>query len=152
MQLGGPATPRPAQRVIVRLVTTYPARRFDLQIRPLPGTGGVLMGTGDGRVNAHVPRDQTHRIGLTLQPGQDPRPGAITLPAPVQPVHRTPVPVTVRHVPPRRPGPYPPPDPVNQLPLAPLRRPTPLLALRQQRFQHRPLPVGQVEPPRHRYA
>src|SRR5439155_25900421 len=43
------------------------------------------------------------------------------------------------------------PDPIDQLPLAPLRRPTRLLTLRQQRLQHRPLPVGQVEPPRHRY-
>src|SRR5439155_4841853 len=151
MQLGGPATPRPAQRVIVRLVTTYPARRFELQFRPLPGTGGVLMGTGDGRVNAHVPRDQTQHISPALQPGQDPRPGAITLPASVQPVHRAPMPVAVRHVTPGRPGPYPPPDPIDQLPLAPLRRPTRLLTLGQQRLQHRPLPVGQVEPPRHRY-
>src|SRR2546421_2560428 len=61
------------------------------------------------------------------------------------------MPVAVRPVTPRRPGRYPPPDPIDQLPLAPLRRPTRLLTLGQQRLQHRPLPVGQVEPPRHRY-
>src|SRR5207248_9174599 len=99
MQLGGPATPRPAQRVVVGLVTTYPARRFELQIRPLPGTGGVLMGTRDGRVNAHVPRDQTQHISPALQPGHDPPPAPITLPASVQPVHRAPRPVALRPVP-----------------------------------------------------
>jgi hypothetical protein len=46
--------------------------------------------------------------------------------------------------------PHPPAHPVNQLPLGPQRRPTRSLRGGQQRLQHRPLRVRQVEPPRHR--
>jgi hypothetical protein len=64
---------------------------------------------------------------------------------------RSPSAVGRRDVPPRRPGPDPPPDPVYELPSRPLRWPPWLLSARQQRLQHRPLRIGQVEPPRHRY-
>ena len=49
-----------------------------------------------------------------------------------------------RHVPPRRAGPHPPPDPVNELPLRPLRRAARLRPGRQHRLQHRPLLIGQI--------
>src|SRR5690606_35073971 len=59
-------------------------------------------------------------------------------------------------VPPGRAGSHPPPNPVNQLPLAPLGRTTCPFRLGQHRpenrLQHRPLRVSQVEPPRRRYA
>jgi hypothetical protein len=59
--------------------------RFDLRIRLFAGTGGMLVRTGDGRVHGHVPGDQADRVSSALQPGQDPRPGAVALPAPVHP-------------------------------------------------------------------
>ncbi len=109
------------------------------------------MRPGDGGVHAHIPTDQPQRVGPALQPAQNPRPDALPLPTPEQAIDRLPMPVTVRHIPPRRPSAHPPPDPVNELPLTPLRRPTRLPTPGQQRLQHRPLRVAQVEPPRHRY-
>jgi hypothetical protein len=70
-------------------------------------------------------------------------------------IARTPMPrarTWVARPAPRRTSPYPPPDPVDQLPLAPLRWPARLLALGQQRLQHRPLLVGQVRPCGHGYG
>src|SRR5690606_25861745 len=75
----------------------------------------------------------------------------IPLPATKQPVDGLPRSVAGRHIPPRGTHPQPPPDPIDELPPAPLRRPA-LARSGQQRLQHRPLHVGQVEPPRHRYA
>src|ERR687897_3453175 len=62
------------------------------------------------------------------------------------------VPVAVRHVPPRRPGPGPPQDPVDHLPvIAPpasaARRP-----VRQQRLQPGPLPISQIVTIEHKPA
>jgi hypothetical protein len=48
--------------------------------------------------------------------------------APEQAIHRLPRPICGRHIPPWRPSPDPPPNPVNQLSVAPLRR-TPLASL-----------------------
>src|SRR5690606_31874628 len=129
-----------------------PRRWLRLQIRPPTGSGGVLVRPGDGGVHAHIPTDQPQRVGPALQPAQNPRPDALPLPTPEQAIDRLPMPVTVRHIPPRRPSAHPPPDPVNELPLTPLRRPTRLPTPGQQRLQHRPLRVAQVEPPRHRYS
>src|SRR5690606_27563192 len=151
MQLGGPPAPGATQRVIVRLDLAGPRRWLRLQIRPPTGSGGVLVRPGDGGVHAHIPTDQPQRVGPALQPAQNPRPDALPLPTPEQAIDRLPMPVTVRHIPPRRPSAHPPPDPVNELPLTPLRRPTRLPTPGQQRLQHRPLRVAQVEPPRHRY-
>ena len=87
---------------------------------PFAGPGGVLMGTGDGGVDADLPGDQPLGVGLGLQPGQDPLPGAIALPAAKQPIHRLPGPVAGGHIPPRRPGAGSPADPINQLAFAPV--------------------------------
>ncbi|GAA4053687.1 hypothetical protein GCM10022214_00250 [Actinomadura miaoliensis] len=84
------------------------------------------------------------------QAGDDPRPHSRPLPAAEQSVHRLPGAVALRYVPPRRTGPHPPPDPIDELPFRPLRRPTRLSGDWQQRLQPRPLLIGQVEPPRHR--
>jgi deazaflavin-dependent oxidoreductase (nitroreductase family) len=54
------------------------------------------------------------------------------------------------HVPPGRTDPDPPADAIDQPASGPFRRTTWLLRLRQQRLQHRPLRVTQVEPLRHR--
>ena len=76
--------------------------------------------------------------------GEDLLPGAVALPAAKQPVHGLPGPIAGRHVPPRRPGPGPPADPVDQLAFAPGGWPAGLDALGQQRLQPGPLLVGQV--------
>ncbi len=99
------------------------ARRLFLPVAVRPGSRSVLVRPGNGGIDAHVPGDQTVCVGLLLQRGQDPCPGAIALPSPVPSVHGAPVPVAVRHVPPWRAGAYPPPDSVDELPFAPLRRP-----------------------------
>jgi hypothetical protein len=117
-----------------------------------PGTSPVLVRPGHRGVHRHVPGDQPGRIRPCLQGGHDLPPGAVPLPVAEQPVHRLPVAIPVRDVPLRRTGADPPPDPVDQLPPCPRRRPTRLLAARQQRLQHRPLRIGQVGTAGHRYG
>src|SRR5215217_5832850 len=82
---------------------------------PFAGPSGVLMGTGDRGIDADVPGDQALGVGLGVQRGEDPLPGTVTLPAPKQPIDGLPRPVASGHVPPRRPGPGPPADPVDEL-------------------------------------
>ena len=148
VHLGGQPAPGPAQRVIIWL-GHRPAGRLGLQITAPAGPGGVLVRPGDGGVHAHIPGDQPLRIRPALQPGQDLAPGAVALPAAEQAIHRLPRPVGRRHIAPRRPGPHPPPDPVNQRALRVLRGAAPVPA-GQQRPQRRPLRVRQVRPPAHR--
>jgi hypothetical protein len=155
MNLRGQPTAGPAQRMIGRLLlTVWPviARWFQLPVTIPAGAGRVLMRPSDRGIHTDIPGDQPGRVRPGLQPGHHPPPHTAPLPAAEQAVHRLPGPVTRWHVPPRRPDPHPPPDPVNELPLTPFRRPAWLAPTRQQRLQLRPLPVGQVEPPRHRYA
>ena len=111
---------------------------------PLCGPGGVLMGAGDGGVDADVPGDQPLGVRLGLQAGEDALPGAVALPAAKQPIDGLPGPVAGGHIPPRRPGPGPPADPVDQLAFAPGGWPARLDALGQQRRQPGPLLVGEV--------
>src|SRR5881392_4198599 len=92
----------------------------------------MLVRPGSGRVHADIPGDQPGRVRPALQLGPDPRPRADALPATEQAVDRLPGPVPPGHVPPRRAHPAPPPDPVDQLSLGPLRRAARLLALGQQ--------------------
>src|SRR5256886_3494606 len=143
---GQPATRAP-QRVIARLDHDTTGR-FPLVIWLPPSARGVLMSPGDRGVHRHIPGNQTGSVGSGLQPGHDPRPDPGPLPAPKQAVDRLPRAVAVWYIPPRRTDPHPPPDPIDELPLAPLRRPTRLLRLGKQRFQPRPRSVGQVQPPR----
>jgi hypothetical protein len=93
-----------------------------------PGAGLVLVRPGDRGVHADNPADQPGRIRQGLQRRQHPRPGPIPLPAPKQRVHR-------------RPGPY-------RSGTSRHRAPTRV----RHRLQYRPLRVGQVVPPRHRYS
>ena len=102
------------------------------------------MGSGHRGVHADLPGDQPFGVGSGRQGGEDLAPGAVALPAAKQPVHRLPRPVAGRHIPPRRPGPGPPADPIDQLPLAPGGWPAGLLAGGQQRLQPGPLFVGEV--------
>jgi hypothetical protein len=123
---GQPAT-RTSQRVISGLAARSVAdstRRFLLLVRPGAGLGGVLLRPGNRGVHAHLPADQPHRIGPCPQGGNDPLPHPGPLPAAEQGVHRLPGAIAVRHIPPRRTHPHPPPDPINELPFRPLRRPT----------------------------
>jgi len=68
VQLGGPATPGPAQRVIVGLDADT-ARRLSLLATTAAGAGGVLVGAHDRGIHAHVPSNQAGVIGQRLQPG-----------------------------------------------------------------------------------
>jgi hypothetical protein len=111
---------------------------------PLCGPGSVLVRPGHRGIHADLPGDQALGVGLGLQGGENPPPGAVALPAPEQPVHRLPGPVAGGHVPPRRAGAGPPADPVDELAFAPGRWPARLLAGGQQRLQPGPLLVGQV--------
>lgn len=65
---------RPPQRVVGRFWLAHSARR----LFPLGAVGvcarRVLVGPVDGGVRAHVPGDQTGRVGPGLQRGQDHRP------------------------------------------------------------------------------
>ncbi len=120
-------------------------RRAAPSAAPLfPRPGGMLMGAHNGGVDVEVPGDQVLRVGLGLQLGEDPMPGSVPLPAAEQVVRSAPRPVLLGQVPPGDPGADPEPYAVDQLPTRPYRRPSWLLALRQQRLQHRPLRVRQV--------
>ncbi len=66
---------------------------------PFGRPGRVLMRPGDRGVRAHIPGDQPGRVRDGLQPGQDPHPSSVTLPAPEQAVHRLPGPVPRWRVP-----------------------------------------------------
>ncbi|HEY2130036.1 MAG TPA: hypothetical protein VGH77_22915 [Streptosporangiaceae bacterium] len=58
-----------------------PARRLTLPMPLPPGTSGMLMRPAHRGIDADLPADRPGRIRSPLQPGDDPRPGAITLPA-----------------------------------------------------------------------
>lgn len=128
------------------------ARRLGLLITVPAGTGCVLVCSGDGRIDADVPHDFAGRVGERLHSGEHLRPHPGALPAPEQAVDRLPRSVPVRNVPLRASCADAPPDPVDELAFRPLRRPTRLLSPRQQRLQPCPLRVGQIRPPRYRYA
>ena len=48
---------------------------------PLSGSGGVLVGAHDGGIDDHFPVDLTDRVGPGLGMGEQPLPGAVSLPA-----------------------------------------------------------------------
>src|SRR6266508_5518391 len=98
------------------------------------------------------PGDQPGRVGAGRQPGRARPLCAVALAPPKPPVHRLPRPVGCWHIRPRRPDPRPPPDSIGELPRGPRRRTTCLRALGPQPLQDRPLRVGQVESPGHRYG
>lgn len=63
----------------------------------------VLIRPRHRRVHRHIPGDQTSRVRPSLKRGQNRRPRAVALPVPEQPVHRAPVSIPGRRVPPRCP-------------------------------------------------
>ena len=111
-------------------LSLHAAGRLGLQIPPLARAGRMLVRPRHRGIHADVPGDQPGRIGAPLQGGQDLPPGAVPLSAAEQAVDRLPRSVGRGHVPPRRAGPDPPPDPVNELPFRPFRRAAWLLAAR----------------------
>lgn len=152
MQLRRPATPRPTQTMISRLELTLAARWLGLGGTVTTGSCGVLVGAHDRRVHTHLPADRSRRVGEDLQHFHDQPPPPAPLPPPEQPIDRRPGPVLRRHVAPGAADPGPPPDPVDELPFGPHRRAARLLRSGQQRHQPRPLGIGQVGSPGHRYA
>lgn len=58
-----------------------PAGRLLLQVPVAADTCRMLVCPADGRVDTHRPVDAPGRVGVRLQPGQDCRPGPVTLPA-----------------------------------------------------------------------
>ena len=131
---------------MIRRLRHDPTWWFSLQI-PFTRPGRVLVGPRDSGVHRHVPADPPGRISQALQRGHDLAPCAVSLPPTKQRIHRRPGPVLDRYVTPGRAHPHPPAHPVNQLPLGPQRRPTRSLRGGQQRLQHRPLRVRQVNRP-----
>lgn len=98
------------------------------------------MNTRDGRVDRDDPVDLPSSVRLLLHLGQQHLPRAIFSP-PVEPlVDRIPLPEPLRHIPPRRPSPVFPRDPLNSEPMI---RPRPRAASgrRHQRLYHGPQPV-----------
>ena len=126
-------------------LSAHPTRRLALRSTILAGTSSVLMSPAHRRVHAHLPADPAHGIGRCLGAGDHLHPSAIPLPAPEQPINGLPRPITGRHIPPRRPRPHPPADPVNQLP-APQSRPATPRRVRQHPLQSSPLLIGQITP------
>lgn len=80
MELGGEPAARTSQPVITGLGEDA-ALGFLLQVVVLTGPGRMLMGAADRGIDAKVPRDRPLRIGLGLEPGEDPLPGAVPLPS-----------------------------------------------------------------------
>ncbi|GHI45477.1 hypothetical protein ScoT_16510 [Streptomyces albidoflavus] len=95
MDLGGEASPGPAQAVVVRL-GTGPGRRFLLSLPVATGARGVLMGPADRVVDGDLSRDHPGHIRPSLQPSQQSGPGAVTLPEAKESVDRLPRPVLQR--------------------------------------------------------
>ncbi len=123
-----------------------PRRAAPSALTVFPRTDSVQVRATDGGVHRDVPGDQAVGVGPGLHLGHDARPGSVPLPAAEQPLHRLPLAVSLGHVPPWRIGPGPRPDPIDELPFRPFRRPPRLLTHRQQRLQHRPLRGGQITP------
>jgi hypothetical protein len=124
-----------------------PARRNAVAMRV---RGSLAADVGVSAIASTARALRPARLGSGGRPPRVPRYDPGPLPAAEQGVHRLPGAIAVRHIPPRRTHPHPPPDPINELPFRPLRRPTRLRGHGQQRCQPRPLLIGQVEPTRHR--
>src|SRR3954451_21717289 len=68
--------------LVLRQPRERPTRRLLLPLAAAAGTGRVLVGPADGRVDAHRPVNAPGSGGVGLQRGQDHRPTAVALPAP----------------------------------------------------------------------
>ena len=122
VELGGEPAARPSQPMITGLGEDA-ARWFLLQVALLAGPGRMLMGAADRGVDAQVPRDRTLRVGQGLELGENPVPGAVSLPSAEQVVDPAPRSVFDGDVPPWNTGPDTEPYAVDQLPPRPDGRP-----------------------------
>jgi hypothetical protein len=110
---------------------------------PAQSPGRVLMGAHGRGVDADErPVDLSDRVAVLLDMGQKPRPGAVRRPAAEPFIHRFPGPVSLREIPPGRPGRQLPQNPVHHLPAVPDRPAHP--RSRQQRLQNGPGLIGQL--------
>jgi hypothetical protein len=116
---------------------------------PFTGASGVLMRPCDRGVGVSVPVPITGAVGLGVQRGLDPCPGAIFFPPGEPFVQRLPWPVPFGHISPRHPGTHPKQDPVEHLPVITPPSTTLRGHVRQQRRNPRVLGVGQLEPSTH---
>lgn len=144
MDLGGEASPGPAQAVVVGF-DLETAWRFLLGLPIAAGARGVLVGPADRGVDVDLPRDQPSRVRPGLPSGQQFRPGAVALPAAEKSVDRLPRPVVRREISPRSTSPHAPLNTVDQIPSA--RRRSTQHRNRQQRLQYRPLHVRKIPSP-----
>jgi hypothetical protein len=94
-----------------------------LQVPLFDAPVGVLVGRADGGADVHVPGDRAIGVGLSLEPGDEPGPGAVALPAPEQVAAPVPGSLAFRHITAGSNGPGPPSYAVYQLPSRPHRRP-----------------------------
>jgi hypothetical protein len=58
-----------------------PARRLTLALPLPPGTSRMLMRPAHRGIDADLPADRPGRVRSRLQPGDNPLPGAVMLPA-----------------------------------------------------------------------
>lgn len=104
----------------------------------------MVMSTHQGGVDRDHPLGNL-AVAATLQTSQDLLPGAVGRPGAMAAIDGAPRPILTGQIPPRRPGPGPPQDRVDHLPM---RRPRPTphaLTLRwHKRLQPRPLVIGHV--------
>ncbi|GAB1510000.1 hypothetical protein [Actinophytocola sp. KF-1] len=71
MQFGGPATPRPAERVIGRFGFANTVRWLFLSFAVAAGASGGLMRSVDRGIHTYLPRDESGGVGPGLQGRQD---------------------------------------------------------------------------------
>lgn len=107
----------------------------------------MLVGPDIRRVDRERPLQGADRVILDDHVLKDLLPGAILGPDPQSFVQRLPRPVLLRHVPPRRPGPQPPQDPVDHLPVIPPPATPTTIRRRQQRLDPRPRHIRQLTTP-----
>jgi len=106
--------------------------------------GDVDVGPGCGGVHGHLPGQLPRGVGGFAQRGLDPAPHPEQLPAREQRVHAPPRAVPRGDVSPWTTSSNPVTDPVDQGPHRPLPRPAEPAGRRHQRFEQRPLGVGEV--------
>lgn len=115
-----------------------------------PRPSGMLVSAGDGGVDGdHLQVQTPERVVLDLHALQQAGPGSILVPAFPPLVTGLPGPVPLRDIPPRRPGPQPPQNPVDHLAVIPPPPPPPI-DLRQQRLDPGPRHLGQLTTSHHK--
>ena len=112
--------------------------------RRVPGTGGVLVRPDHRRIHRQPPLPGDLLVSSGTQPIQDLLPRTVSCPTPMPVVHRLPIPIRTRQIPPRRPGPHPPQHPVDHGAMIGPPPPPPPRHSRQQRLQPSPVLIAQI--------